>query len=175
LPRSTSLGILPIGGLLPLLWSRGVVAHPRYLRSEAASISTKDRTPSRRRPHELTTADERSHGRPGRAPSTPMKNHTLMQAIARANRVLGDKVNGLIVDASASSAASRRRSRSTAQVPAAASRKAIRRPRTSRSWSSTCPTPAFGSSRRGRRPELHELPSTSPRDEGGRPEKSGAF
>ena len=28
----------------------------------------------------------------------PMRNHTLMQAIARANRVFGDKVNGLIVD-----------------------------------------------------------------------------
>jgi len=28
----------------------------------------------------------------------PMRNHTLMQAIARANRVLGDKTNGLIVD-----------------------------------------------------------------------------
>jgi type I restriction enzyme R subunit len=28
----------------------------------------------------------------------PMKNHTLMQAIARANRVYPDKVNGLIVD-----------------------------------------------------------------------------
>ena len=28
----------------------------------------------------------------------PMRNHTLMQTIARANRVLGDKVNGLIVD-----------------------------------------------------------------------------
>ena len=28
----------------------------------------------------------------------PMKNHTLMQTIARANRVFGDKVNGLIVD-----------------------------------------------------------------------------
>ncbi len=28
----------------------------------------------------------------------PMKNHTLMQAIARANRVYRDKVNGLIVD-----------------------------------------------------------------------------
>ena len=28
----------------------------------------------------------------------PMRNHTLMQAIARANRVFGDKMNGLIVD-----------------------------------------------------------------------------
>jgi type I restriction enzyme R subunit len=28
----------------------------------------------------------------------PMRNHTLMQTIARANRVCGDKVNGLIVD-----------------------------------------------------------------------------
>lgn len=28
----------------------------------------------------------------------PMRNHTLMQAIARANRVFGDKENGLIVD-----------------------------------------------------------------------------
>ena len=28
----------------------------------------------------------------------PMRNHTLMQAIARANRVWGEKVNGLIVD-----------------------------------------------------------------------------
>jgi type I restriction enzyme R subunit len=28
----------------------------------------------------------------------PMKNHTLMQTIARANRVFGEKVNGLIVD-----------------------------------------------------------------------------
>jgi type I restriction enzyme R subunit len=28
----------------------------------------------------------------------PMKNHTLMQTIARANRVFGDKVSGLIVD-----------------------------------------------------------------------------
>jgi type I restriction enzyme R subunit len=28
----------------------------------------------------------------------PMRNHTLMQTIARANRVLGDKQNGLIVD-----------------------------------------------------------------------------
>ena len=28
----------------------------------------------------------------------PMKNHTLMQTIARANRVFGDKNNGLIVD-----------------------------------------------------------------------------
>ena len=28
----------------------------------------------------------------------PMRNHTLMQAIARANRVFGEKVNGLIVD-----------------------------------------------------------------------------
>ncbi len=28
----------------------------------------------------------------------PMRNHTLMQAIARANRVFGDKVNGLIID-----------------------------------------------------------------------------
>src|ERR1700719_487937 len=28
----------------------------------------------------------------------PMKNHTLMQTIARANRVWGDKQNGLIVD-----------------------------------------------------------------------------
>ncbi len=28
----------------------------------------------------------------------PMRNHTLMQSIARANRVWGDKVNGLIVD-----------------------------------------------------------------------------
>ena len=28
----------------------------------------------------------------------PMKNHTLMQTIARANRVFGDKTNGLIVD-----------------------------------------------------------------------------
>ncbi len=28
----------------------------------------------------------------------PMRDHTLMQTIARANRVLGDKVNGLIVD-----------------------------------------------------------------------------
>lgn len=28
----------------------------------------------------------------------PMKNHTLMQTIARANRVFGDKMNGLIVD-----------------------------------------------------------------------------
>ena len=28
----------------------------------------------------------------------PMKNHTLMQTIARANRVFGDKHNGLIVD-----------------------------------------------------------------------------
>ncbi|MCF6155342.1 MAG: type I restriction endonuclease subunit R [Candidatus Brocadia sp.] len=28
----------------------------------------------------------------------PMKNHTLMQTIARANRVFGDKANGLIVD-----------------------------------------------------------------------------
>jgi len=28
----------------------------------------------------------------------PMRNHTLMQTIARANRVWGDKVNGLIVD-----------------------------------------------------------------------------
>lgn len=28
----------------------------------------------------------------------PMKNHTLMQTIARANRVFGDKVNGTIVD-----------------------------------------------------------------------------
>ena len=27
-----------------------------------------------------------------------MRNHTLMQTIARANRVFGDKVNGLIVD-----------------------------------------------------------------------------
>ena len=30
-------------------WSRGVLAHPRYLRSEAASISTKDGTHSSRR------------------------------------------------------------------------------------------------------------------------------
>jgi type I restriction enzyme R subunit len=28
----------------------------------------------------------------------PMRNHTLMQTIARANRVFPDKVNGLIVD-----------------------------------------------------------------------------
>ncbi len=28
----------------------------------------------------------------------PMRNHTLMQTIARANRVFGDKINGLIVD-----------------------------------------------------------------------------
>jgi type I restriction enzyme R subunit len=28
----------------------------------------------------------------------PMGNHTLMQTIARANRVFGDKVNGLIVE-----------------------------------------------------------------------------
>src|SRR5437867_10058866 len=28
----------------------------------------------------------------------PMRNHTLMQTIARANRVFEDKVNGLIVD-----------------------------------------------------------------------------
>lgn len=28
----------------------------------------------------------------------PMRNHTLMQTIARANRVFQDKVNGLIVD-----------------------------------------------------------------------------
>ena len=28
----------------------------------------------------------------------PMRGHTLMQMIARANRVYGDKVNGLIVD-----------------------------------------------------------------------------
>ena len=28
----------------------------------------------------------------------PMRNHTLMQTIARANRVFGEKVNGLIVD-----------------------------------------------------------------------------
>ena len=28
----------------------------------------------------------------------PMRNHTLMQTIARANRVLGEKNNGLIVD-----------------------------------------------------------------------------
>ena len=28
----------------------------------------------------------------------PQRNHTLMQTIARANRVFGDKVNGLIVD-----------------------------------------------------------------------------
>ena len=28
----------------------------------------------------------------------PLRNHTLMQTIARANRVFGDKVNGLIVD-----------------------------------------------------------------------------
>ena len=28
----------------------------------------------------------------------PMRNHTLMQTIARANRVFGQKVNGLIVD-----------------------------------------------------------------------------
>src|SRR5207237_8785669 len=28
----------------------------------------------------------------------PMRNHTLMQTIARANRVFRDKVNGLIVD-----------------------------------------------------------------------------
>ncbi len=28
----------------------------------------------------------------------PMKNHTLMQTIARANRVFRDKQNGLIVD-----------------------------------------------------------------------------
>ena len=28
----------------------------------------------------------------------PMRNHTLMQTIARANRVFKDKVNGLIVD-----------------------------------------------------------------------------
>jgi len=28
----------------------------------------------------------------------PMKNHTLMQTIARANRVFGEKNNGLIVD-----------------------------------------------------------------------------
>jgi type I restriction enzyme, R subunit len=28
----------------------------------------------------------------------PMRGHTLMQTIARANRVYGDKVNGLIVD-----------------------------------------------------------------------------
>lgn len=28
----------------------------------------------------------------------PMRNHTLMQTIARANRIFGDKVNGLIVD-----------------------------------------------------------------------------
>src|SRR5437588_5840670 len=28
----------------------------------------------------------------------PMKNHTLMQTIARANRVFRDKLNGLIVD-----------------------------------------------------------------------------
>src|SRR5574341_31432 len=28
----------------------------------------------------------------------PMLNHTLMQTIARANRVFGDKINGLIVD-----------------------------------------------------------------------------
>src|SRR5437879_1326890 len=28
----------------------------------------------------------------------PMRNHTLMQTIARANRVFGDKTNGLIVD-----------------------------------------------------------------------------
>ena len=28
----------------------------------------------------------------------PMRNHTLMQAIARANRVFGEKFNGLIVD-----------------------------------------------------------------------------
>src|SRR6202165_3179407 len=28
----------------------------------------------------------------------PMRNHTLMQTIARANRVFGDKLNGLIVD-----------------------------------------------------------------------------
>src|SRR5438067_4642526 len=28
----------------------------------------------------------------------PMRNHTLMQTIARANRVFHDKVNGLIVD-----------------------------------------------------------------------------
>ena len=27
-----------------------------------------------------------------------MRNHTLMQTIARANRVFGDKLNGLIVD-----------------------------------------------------------------------------
>jgi type I restriction enzyme R subunit len=31
-------------------------------------------------------------------PDKPMKNHTLMQAIARANRVWGEKTNGLIVD-----------------------------------------------------------------------------
>ena len=28
----------------------------------------------------------------------PMRNHTLMQTIARANRVFGDKPSGLIVD-----------------------------------------------------------------------------
>src|SRR5512136_30511 len=28
----------------------------------------------------------------------PMRNHTLMQTIARANRVFGEKINGLIVD-----------------------------------------------------------------------------
>ena len=28
----------------------------------------------------------------------PQRNHTLMQTIARANRVFGDKINGLIVD-----------------------------------------------------------------------------
>lgn len=28
----------------------------------------------------------------------PMRNHTLMQAIARANRVFREKLNGLVVD-----------------------------------------------------------------------------
>ncbi len=50
-------------------WSRGVVAHPRYLRLEAASISTKDRTHSSCA--RAVNAVAWSESRKGRTPANP--------------------------------------------------------------------------------------------------------
>ena len=71
------------------------------------------------------------------APSTstiyldkPMRGHTLMQTIARANRVFPDKDNGSSSTTSACSGTSRRRSPSTASTAAARSAPRSNRPTT---------------------------------------------
>ncbi len=82
----------------------------------------------------------------------PMRNHTLMQTIARANRVFPDKDNGLIVDYIGVFRNWRRRSRSMARRTRTLG--STRRSRASMPWSQRSARPSTLSRRSARRVAL---------------------